>query len=149
MSVMEPVSHEMHNVGHRLLQSNYATDMNEYTKEGNNKVINARIFTMHSNHTSILHIDRLWYPCWGLVQITKNLFPTEPRIAQIYLSSNAVTINWRSVTYPRRPIMGIMLPHKRWRWRRRSRPQGREDLDVTTPWRLAPWRQCDGTGAMT
>jgi hypothetical protein len=37
----------------------------------------------------------------------KNIFPTEPQITQIYLSSNAVTINWRSETYPRRSIAGI------------------------------------------
>jgi hypothetical protein len=63
----------------------------------------------------------------------KKLLPTESRISQIYLSSNAVTINWRSVTYPRRPMAGITLPHKHWRWRRRNRPQGREDLDITMP----------------
>jgi hypothetical protein len=43
MSVMEPVSCETRNVDNRPLQSNYATDINEYTKEGNNKVINAHI----------------------------------------------------------------------------------------------------------
>jgi hypothetical protein len=68
----------------------------------------------------------------------KNLLPIESRIAQIYLSSNAITINGDSVTYPRKPIAGITLPHKRLRWRRHSRPQGREDLDATTQVWQAP-----------
>jgi hypothetical protein len=53
MSVMEPVSREMRKVGHGPLQSNYATDMNKYTLEGNNNTINTRINMMRSNHTSI------------------------------------------------------------------------------------------------
>jgi hypothetical protein len=43
MSVVEPVSRETHKVGHGPLKSNYATDINEYTLEGNNKMINAHI----------------------------------------------------------------------------------------------------------
>jgi hypothetical protein len=43
MSVVEPVSRETRNVGHMPLQSNYATEINEYMKEGNNRVINAHI----------------------------------------------------------------------------------------------------------
>jgi hypothetical protein len=66
----------------------------------------------------------------------KKLLPTEPWIAQIYLSSNTVMINWRSVMYPRRPIARITRPHRHWWWSRRSRPQGREELDATMPWRL-------------
>jgi hypothetical protein len=87
---------------------------------------------MCSNLTSILRIDRLWYHCWGSTQITKKI-PTEPWIAQIYLSSYAVTINRDSDTYPRRPNAGITLPHKCWWWSQRSRPQGREGLDVRMP----------------
>jgi hypothetical protein len=44
MSVVEAVSHETHNVGPGPLQSSYARDINEYMKEGNNKVINTHIF---------------------------------------------------------------------------------------------------------
>jgi hypothetical protein len=43
MSVMEPVSRETRKVGHGPLQSNYATDINEYTLKGNNKMINTHI----------------------------------------------------------------------------------------------------------
>jgi hypothetical protein len=43
----------------------------------------------------------------------KNLLPTEPRISQIYLSSNVVTINRDSDTYPHRPNVGITPPHLR------------------------------------
>jgi hypothetical protein len=43
MSVVELVSHETSKVGHGSLQSNYATNVNEYTLEGNNKMINAHI----------------------------------------------------------------------------------------------------------
>jgi hypothetical protein len=56
MSVVEPVSHEMCKVGHGPLQSNYVTDINKYTLEGNNKMINACITTIRSNRTSILRI---------------------------------------------------------------------------------------------
>jgi hypothetical protein len=110
--------------------------LHKYTLEGNNEVINARIHTMRSNRTSILRIDRLWYHCWGSLQITKKLFPTEPRIAEIYLSSSAVTINRDSDTYPHRPIAGITPLHMCWWWSRHSRPQGREELNVTMPRRL-------------
>jgi hypothetical protein len=58
-SSVEPVSHETRNVGFRTLQSNYATYINKYTLEGDNKMINARINTMHSNRTSILRIAAL------------------------------------------------------------------------------------------
>jgi hypothetical protein len=63
----------------------------------------------------------------------KNLLPTEPQISQIYLSSNAVTINRDSYTYPRRPNAGITPPHLRWWWSRCSRPQDHEELDTTMP----------------
>jgi hypothetical protein len=43
MSVVEPFSREMRNVSHGPLQSNYATDIDKYIKEGNNKVIKAHI----------------------------------------------------------------------------------------------------------
>jgi hypothetical protein len=59
---MEPVSRETRKVGLGLLQSNYATYINKYTLEGNNKTINARIHTMRSNRTSILHIDPALIP---------------------------------------------------------------------------------------
>jgi hypothetical protein len=62
-SVVEPVLHRStHKVGHGPLQSNYATDISEYTLEGNNKMINARINMMHSNRTSILGIDLALIP---------------------------------------------------------------------------------------
>jgi hypothetical protein len=63
--VVEPVSCKTRNVGHVPLQSNYATDIIKYTLEGNNKRINARINTMHSNHTSILDIDPALIPLLG------------------------------------------------------------------------------------
>jgi hypothetical protein len=44
MSVVEPVSRETRKVGHMPLQSNYATDINEYMLEGNNKMIKSHIF---------------------------------------------------------------------------------------------------------
>jgi hypothetical protein len=53
------------------------------------------------------------YLLLGFGADNKNLFPTEPQISQIYLFSNAVTINKDSDTYPRRPIMGITPPHMR------------------------------------
>jgi hypothetical protein len=43
MSIVEPVPYVMRNVGHGMLQSNYATDISEYAKEGNNRMINAHI----------------------------------------------------------------------------------------------------------
>jgi hypothetical protein len=43
MSVVEPVSRETRNVIHGPLQSNYAIDINEHMKEGNNRMINAHI----------------------------------------------------------------------------------------------------------
>jgi hypothetical protein len=57
MSVVEPVSRETRKVSHGPLQSNYAIDINKYTLEGNNKMINASINTMRSNRISILRID--------------------------------------------------------------------------------------------
>jgi hypothetical protein len=47
------------------LQSNYATDFNKYTLKGNNKMINARINTMHSKRTTILRIDPAVIPLLG------------------------------------------------------------------------------------
>jgi hypothetical protein len=43
MSVVEPVLYETCKVGIRPLQSNYATDINEYTREGNSERINVHI----------------------------------------------------------------------------------------------------------
>jgi hypothetical protein len=71
--------------------------------------------------------------CWGLVQIIKIYYLWNPKLPKIYLCSNVVMINGDSVTYPCRPNAWITLSHKRWRWRRCSRPQGREDLDVVKP----------------
>jgi hypothetical protein len=65
MSSVEPVPRKTHKFGHGPLQSNYATDINKYTLEGNNKTINARIFMMHSNRTSILRIDLALIPLLG------------------------------------------------------------------------------------
>jgi hypothetical protein len=69
--------------------------------------------------------------CWDLVQITKKLCATQPWFPKDLSISNDVTVGV-SHMYPRRPNTGIMLPHKRWRWSRRSRPQGREDLRAMT-----------------
>jgi hypothetical protein len=71
--------------------------------------------------------------CWGLVQITKIYWLCNPKLPKDLSNSNAITVNRSSDMYPHRPNEGIMLPHKRWRWRRRSRPQGREDLGAMTP----------------
>jgi hypothetical protein len=57
MPVVKPVSCETRNVSHGPLQSNYATYINKYMLDGKNKTIKAHINTMHSNRTSILHID--------------------------------------------------------------------------------------------
>jgi hypothetical protein len=44
MSIVEPVlCKSMRKVGHGMLQSDYATDIREYTLEGNNKMINTHI----------------------------------------------------------------------------------------------------------
>jgi hypothetical protein len=72
-------------------------------------------------------------PCWGSVEITKIYYLRNPELPKIYLCSNTATINGDSVTYPCRPNAGIALPHKSWRWRQRSRPQDREDLDMAIP----------------
>jgi hypothetical protein len=75
--------------------------------------------------------------CWRSVQITKFFFNKDSNtyswIAHIYLSSNAVMINKDSDTYPRRPIAGIMPPHRRWWWSRCSWPEGHEELNATVP----------------
>jgi hypothetical protein len=80
MSVVKPVLCETRNVGHGPLQSNYATDMNKYTLEGNNKTINARVNTMRSNRTNILRIDPALIPLLGFGANNKSLLATQPRI---------------------------------------------------------------------
>jgi hypothetical protein len=52
-------------VGLGALQSNYAIDIGECTKEGNNNMINTHIITMCSNRRSILRIDQALIPLLG------------------------------------------------------------------------------------
>jgi hypothetical protein len=112
-SAVEPVSHRStRKVGHGLLQSNYATDISKYTLEGNNKMINVRVNTMRSNHTSILRIDSALIPLLGFDANNKNLFLHNPKFPKDLSTSNVVTVNRSSEMYPRRPNTGIMLPHK-------------------------------------
>jgi hypothetical protein len=82
MSVVEPVSCGTRNVGHGPLQSNYATDINKYTLEGNNEMINARILMMHSNRTSILRIDPALIPLLGFGANNKENVLCNPEYAQ-------------------------------------------------------------------
>jgi hypothetical protein len=63
------------------------------------------------------------------MQITKKLFLRNPKLPKDLSTSNVVTVNRSSMTYPCSPNVTITLPHKCWRWRWRSRPQGREDLE--------------------
>jgi hypothetical protein len=51
--------------------------------------------------------------CWGSVQITKKLLPTQPTISQDLSRSNVVKINEDSVMYPRRSNAEITPPHRR------------------------------------
>jgi hypothetical protein len=83
MLVVEPVSHETCKVDHVPLQSNYATDINKYTLEGNNKMISARINTIRSNCTSILRIDPALIPLLGFGANNKNLLATQSRISLV------------------------------------------------------------------
>jgi hypothetical protein len=62
---MEPVSREARKVDFGPVQSNYATDINKYMLEDKNKMINACITMMCSNHTSILCIDPALIPLLG------------------------------------------------------------------------------------
>jgi hypothetical protein len=112
MSVMEPVLRETHKVGHGTLRSNYATDISKYTLEGINKMINARINMMRSNHASILRIDLALIPLLGFDANNKNVFLHNPKLPKDLSTSNVVTVNSSSETYPRRPNTGITLPHK-------------------------------------
>jgi hypothetical protein len=81
--------------------------------EGNNKMINARINMMRSNHTSILHIDQALIPLVGFDANNKNIILCNPELPKDLSTSNAVVVNISSDTYPRRPNAGITLPHKR------------------------------------
>jgi hypothetical protein len=109
---MEPVSRGMRNVGHGPLQSNYATDISKYTLERNNKMINARINMMCSNRTSILRTDPALIPLLGLDANNKKFILCNPKFPKDLSTSNAVTVNRSSDTYPRRLNAGITLPHK-------------------------------------
>jgi hypothetical protein len=64
------------------LQSNYATYINKYTLEGNNKTINARINTMRSNRTSILRIDPALIPLLGFGEDNKKIMCYATPISQ-------------------------------------------------------------------
>jgi hypothetical protein len=66
----------------RPLKSNYATDINKYTLERNNKTINARIHTMRSNRTSILRIDLALIPLLGFGADNKKFMCYATPIAQ-------------------------------------------------------------------
>jgi hypothetical protein len=72
----------------------------------------------------------------------KNLFLHNPEFPKELSTSNVVMVNRSLETYPRRPNMGITLPHKHWWLRRCSQPQGREYLGETT---LAPPCTCTCT----
>jgi hypothetical protein len=82
MLVVEPVLRETCKAGHGPLQSNYATNINKYMLQGNNKMINARINMMRSNRTSILCIDPALIPLLGFGANNKNVLATQPRFAQ-------------------------------------------------------------------
>jgi hypothetical protein len=75
---VEPVSRETRKVGHMPLQSNYATDINIYTLEGNNKTINVHLNMMRSNHTSILCIDPDQIPLLGFSANNRILLAMRP-----------------------------------------------------------------------
>jgi hypothetical protein len=62
---------------------------------------------------------------------------TTPNMRKDLSISNAVTVGVRTCTIVDQNAE-ITLPHKRWRWRRRSRPQDHEDPGATT---LAPHEQ--------
>jgi hypothetical protein len=110
---VEPVSRRStRKVGYGPLQSNYAIDISKYTLEDNNKMINACINTMHSNHTSILHIDPALIPLLGFDTNNKNLFLRYPVLPTDLSTSDVVTVNRSSKTYPCRPNAGITLPRK-------------------------------------
>jgi hypothetical protein len=109
MSSMEPVSRKTCNVGYGPLRSNYATYINKYTLEGNNKMINACINMMHSNCTSILCIDSALIPLLGFGADNKNLSVTQPRLPMDLSISNAVTVGVSDM-YPRIPKRGDYAP---------------------------------------
>jgi hypothetical protein len=86
MSSVEPVSRKMCNVGYGPLQSSYATDINKYTLEGNNKTINARISMMCSNRKSILRIDPALKPLLGFGANNKKIMCyATPNFSRTYL----------------------------------------------------------------
>jgi hypothetical protein len=85
MSSVDPVSRQMRKVGLGPLQSNYATDINKYTLEGNNKMINGRIHTMRSNRTSILRIDPALIPLLGFGVDQKKDVLCNPDCPRTYL----------------------------------------------------------------
>jgi hypothetical protein len=138
MSVVEPVSHETRKVSIRVASIQLWHRYKQMHMGGKQWEDQLPHIAMCSNR-SILRIDRLWCHCWGSMQITKIYYLRNPELPKIYLCSNAVTIKGDAETYPRRPNTGITLPHKRWRWRWHSRPQGREYLDATTPVQQHRW----------
>jgi hypothetical protein len=112
MLVVEPVLRDTRKVGHGMLQSNYAIDINKYMLEGNNKMINAHINMMRSNRISILRIDPDLIPLLGFSANKKNYWLRNPELPKDLSISNAITVNRSLEMYPRRPNMGITLPHK-------------------------------------
>jgi hypothetical protein len=110
MSSVEPVSRKTRNVSYRPLQSNYATDINKYILEGNNKTINARINMMRSNHTSILRIDAALIPLLEFgVNNKKKYVLHNAELPKDLSISNVVTVGV-SDTYPQRPKHGDYAP---------------------------------------
>jgi hypothetical protein len=63
-------------------------------------------------------------PVWGSMQITKKLFPHNPKLPKDLSISNVVTVNRCSARYPWRPNEGIMPSDRRWWWSRHRWPQG-------------------------
>jgi hypothetical protein len=110
----------------RLFNGTAAQLCRRWRRDDNIRNKSDRECRMQSNFVGL---DR----CWGLMQITIFLFLRNPELPMDLSTSNAVMVNRSSATYPCRPNAGITLPHKSWRWRRCSRPQGREDLGATTP----------------
>jgi transposase InsO family protein len=61
--------------------------------DGRMHVSRDMMFDEHHSWSWAEEVQTAHATCWDSVQITKKLFLTKSRIAQIYLSSNAVTIN--------------------------------------------------------
>jgi hypothetical protein len=100
----------MRKIGHRPLQSNYATYINKYTLEGNNKMINTCISRMRSNRTSILRIDPALIPLLGFSANNKIIICyTTPNMTKDLSINNVVMVGVLD-TYPCRLKHGDYAP---------------------------------------